>query len=196
MPQSFQKVVESILPDEEKLLSRLHTLNGRDRQGLAEYFGITLPEFDLMVAMPHTEPLAEDLAKLRGLSLVVAQHNEQTDTWHLPFAPQKDEREDQPEINEFSTSSDIRNAAKGDVRSVVIITDQLNTGISELKIALLAGIRGWRVLTIAAIVERTNTTGRARVELQGINIRTAVQIADTPRGLVMERRFPQPSLLV
>ncbi len=49
---------------------------------------------------------------------------------------------------------------------------------------------GWRVLVLGTAVERTNKGGRALLAELGVQVRAATQVADTPSGLVLERRTP------
>ena len=60
----------------------------------------------------------------------------------------------------------------------------------ELEVLLTAARPGWLVPALAAGVARTDALGRARLELQGVRVVTPVMLADTPGGLVFERRYP------
>lgn len=168
MRQSFQNTVTSLLPSEERLLARLRELSKTDVQSILDFFSVNLPEFDVVIGMPTGSVLAEGLANLRGTPLVMAEpHEDGSDLWTLGelFAQ--------------------------DIQTAVIVTNQFDSALNEMKVVVQAAQRGWLVVALAAAVERTNRRGRARIELQGVQVKSVVQLADTPRGLEPERRFPQ-----
>ena len=74
---------------------------------------------------------------------------------------------------------------------VVVLTVQLQDGLPELEAVLQARAAGWRVPLVVTAVERTDQGARARLTAEGVQVRAAVQVAATPRGLVFERRSPE-----
>lgn len=80
---------------------------------------------------------------------------------------------------------------QGSGGKLVIFTSHLQSGVAEEQACLQARQAGWDVPLVAAAVERTNQGARAKLEELGIKVRAAVQIADTPHGLVFERRSPE-----
>lgn len=76
------------------------------------------------------------------------------------------------------------------VGEVVLIASQLLDGHAEKELAAQARAAGWKVLLVATAVERTNKGARALLDELGIPVRAVTQVADTPRGLVFERRTP------
>lgn len=148
-------------------MSRLQNLNEKDIQSISDEFVVGLPEIDAVIGLPGAEGLAQALATLRGLPLIMA-HREETSGW-WSFDTEPAERTQQ----------------------AVIVTEHFTDGLPELEVVVQASKLGYLVEWVACAIERTNEPGRSRLELQGLQILPAVQLADTPRGLVMERRFPQ-----
>lgn len=74
---------------------------------------------------------------------------------------------------------------------LVIISAHLQTGDAEAQLVAQAQAAGWRVLRVAAAVERTNQGARQRLSGQGVRVQAALQLADTPAGLIFERRPPE-----
>ncbi|GGL99986.1 hypothetical protein [Deinococcus aerophilus] len=167
MPSPLLAAVSRLLPSEDRVLTWLRDPRPRERQEVTEQFSVVLREFDVVIGLPDAQPVAHALSRLRGTPMVVAAHNTRTGHWTLP-------------------------PLQGELRSAVIVTHQLRSGLPELEVALLAAAHGCAVHSVAATLERTNDQGRSRLELQDIVVYAAVQLADTPEGLALERRFPQP----
>ncbi len=148
-------------------MSRLQNLNEKDIQSVADEFALGLPEIDAVIGLPGAEGLARALAKLRGLPLIVVHREEESGWWAFDAEPA--ERTQQ----------------------AAIVTEHFTDGLPELEVVVQASKLGYLVQWVACAIERTNEPGRSRLELQGLQILPVVQLADTPRGLVMERRFPQ-----
>lgn len=167
MASSFRSVVSSLLPSEERLLSRLRELSENDLQSIVDYFSVSMREFDVVIGLPGARELAQALAELRGTPLILATRDEESGWWVMDA--------DAAELTQ----------------TAVIVTDHFTDGLPELEIVVQASKLGYLVEAVACAIERTNDRGRSRLELQGLEVGAAVQIADTPTGLVMERRFPQ-----
>ena len=167
MASSFRSMVSSLLSSEERLLSRLRELSEKDLQSIVDYFSVSLREFDVVIGLPGAPELAQALALLRGTPLILATRDEDSGWWVM--------------------DADAAEATQ----TAVIVTDHFTDGLPELEIVVQASKLGYLVEAVACAIERTNDRGRSRLELQGLAVGAAVQIADTPRGLVMERRFPQ-----
>lgn len=176
MARPLLSAIARSLPSETQFENRLRDLSLRDRDAVLTHFGRSLPEFGLVIALPDAEKMGRALARSHGAQVVLAQPsgtgplNGPAQRWSLP-APA---------------------AQTGELHTAVIVTRHLQCGLPELLVALLAARRGWNVRAVAAVVERSNFQGRTRLELQGIAVHAALQIADTPRGLELERRFPHP----
>lgn len=156
----------SLLPSEEALVSRLRALRPEDHRSIVEHLGLSLGEFDVVIAMPQALDLAAHLARSRGTEVVTAERGEESGQWTLlPGAPES-------------------------VQRAVLLTDHFQDGLGELEVVLQAAKQGYLVDAVACAVERTNDRGRSRLELQGLQVRAVAQVADTPRGLVLERRIP------
>ncbi|MFC3833160.1 MULTISPECIES: hypothetical protein [Deinococcus] len=168
MAPSFRSVVSSLLPSEERLMSRLQNLSEKDVLSIVDEFVVGLPEFDAVIGLPGAEDLARSLASLRGVPAVLVTRDTESGWWSFDTEPT--ER----------------------TQHAVIVTEHFTDGLPELEAVVQASKLGYLVQWVACAVERTNEPGRSRLELQGLTILPAVQLADTPRGLVMERRFPQP----
>ncbi|ANE43386.1 hypothetical protein [Deinococcus puniceus] len=166
MALKFREVIATALPSEEGVRARLAGLQAQDWTELAGRFGALLPEFDGIIALPGAQQLAELLAYTRGVVALHAVRHATTGHWTLPQAER----------------------LTGDV---VIVTEHLTDGLAELETMLLCATKGLRVLAVVVAVERTNAAGRIRLELQRVTVLSAVQLADTPVGLVFERRTPQ-----
>lgn len=180
MARPLLSAIARSLPSETQFENRLRDLSLRDRDAVLTHFGRSLPEFGLVIALPDAEKMGRALARSHGAQVVLAQPSNAgpldgsvggtAQRWSLP-APA---------------------AQTGELHTAVIVTRHLQCGLPELLVALLAARRGWSVRAVAAVVERSNFQGRTRLELQGIAVHAALQIADTPRGLELERRFPHP----
>ena len=70
------------------------------------------------------------------------------------------------------------------------IVPQLLEGTEWENVAAELRAAGWKLLLVAAAVERTNKGARTLLGEQDIPVRAVLQVADTPRGLVFERRTP------
>ncbi len=166
MTLKFREVIATALPSEEGVRARLAGLHTRDWAEVAGRFGALLPEFDLVIALPGAQQLAGLLALTRGVPAMNAVQSTTTGHW---------------------TVLDMPGGLTGEV---VLVTEQLTDGLAELEMLLLCASRGLRVIAVVAAVERTNASGRIRIELQDVTVLSAVQLADTPVGLVFERRTP------
>lgn len=166
MALKFREVIATALPSEEGVRARLAGLGARDWAELAGRFGALLPEFDGVIALPGAQQLAESVARTRGVPTVHTARVLTTGHWTLLDAIGSVDAE------------------------VVMVTDQLTDGLAELETMLLCAVKGIRVIAVVAAVERTNAAGRIRLELQDVPVLSAVQLADTPVGLVFERRTP------
>ncbi|PTA68929.1 hypothetical protein [Deinococcus arcticus] len=167
MPAVFRAAIASALPSADGVRARLLDLPGVAVQALAEYFSAHLPEVDVLVALPGAEALAAATASLRGTSLA-------------PFDP----------VRGLHTRPEMRGVRGQPVAA--LLTPELIDGHLELQALLHAEHLGWEVRAVAAAVERTTGPGRARLEFQGVPLLVPVLLADTPGGLVFERRIPQP----
>ncbi|MDV6373437.1 hypothetical protein [Deinococcus arenicola] len=170
-------------PSETHLENRLRDLTARDRAAAVDHFSLVLPEFDVLIALPDAETIGSGLAHLRGTPTVLAPPEvsgvaEACAPEHLPV--------NTPDRWTFTRPG----ALPTNIRTAVIVSQHLKGGLPELLTALLAARQGWTVQAVAVVVERTNNRGRTRLELQGMTVRAALQLADTPRGLELERRIP------
>ncbi|MVN86101.1 hypothetical protein GO986_04915 [Deinococcus sp. HMF7620] len=166
MPDVFRNAIASVLPSAEDMRARLLDLPGAAVQAVAEYFSARLPDVDILVALPGAEALAQAASSLRG-------------TYLVHFDPVRG-------LHDVPPLQDIRG-----VPTAALVTAELSDAHTELQALLSAEHLGWQVRAVAAAVERTNGPARARLELQGVPLLVPVLLADTPRGLVFERRFPQ-----
>lgn len=164
MVATFREMIATTLPSEERLRARLAQMSAGEWDNLAQVFAAALPELDAVLALPGAAELAQSLARARGVTPLDAALPGEVDTW-LPLIPPSGE--------------------------VVLVTDHLQGGGPELEAVALATGHGLRVLAVAAAVERTSAGARSRLELQGVRVYTALQLADTPNGLVFERRAPR-----
>ena len=191
MAQSLLAVITRALPSETQFEDRLRDLSLRDRTAVLDHFNLTLPYFDVVIALPEAERMARVLGRMRGTPVVVALPDPTTLEEGSP-GPSGEQGAEAPDEQPNHWSLPTPDPLPEDLQTAVILTRQLQDGLPELLIALLAAKRGWTVSAVAAVVERTNFKGRTRLELQGMAVQTALQIADTPRGLEVERRFPHP----
>ncbi|MFK7602262.1 hypothetical protein ACI3L1_08635 [Deinococcus sp. SM5_A1] len=191
MARPLLAVLTRALPSETLFEDRLSDLSLRDRTAVLDHLDLLMPDFDLVIALPDAEKMARGLARMRGTPIIVAQPDGtlSAETEHKQFNGESADLPDE-EVNHWSLPTP--DPLPGDIRTAVILTRQLQDGLPELLVALLAAKRGWTVRAVAAVVERTNFRGRTRLELQGMAVHAALQIADTPRGLEPERRFPNP----
>lgn len=165
MIDGFIKVVEHALPSEEQLKLCLLQQTAQDWQPLADVFTAKLPEFDGILTLPSSAPLAELIATARGVPLVVAQYTETDNSWALPHMRRLN--------GEF-----------------IILTDHLQDGFIEVQLLVNALEEGLSISSVCAVIERTNLGARKRLKALGTQVRAVVQVADTPLGLVFERRSP------
>ncbi|MEF2279873.1 hypothetical protein V3W47_16390 [Deinococcus sp. YIM 134068] len=164
MVASFRQEIAAVLPSEERLRLRLVELPERQWVALAGVFAAGLPELDAVVTLPGAVPLARALAQARGLPLLEAHLPGDVNAW-LPTIPPSGE--------------------------VVLVTEHLAGGAPELEAVAHVTAHGLRVVAVAAAVERTSAGARSRLETQGVRVYAALQLADTPGGLVFERRAPR-----
>ncbi|MFC4637159.1 hypothetical protein [Deinococcus hohokamensis] len=138
-------------------------------QDVAEELNLLLPECGLLIGLPGSDHLLHAVASLRGVPSIQAHLHEVTGHWTLPH---------------------LTACGLPDGERAVILTAELGSGERELEVLLVAARRGLEVPVVAAAVEHTNAGGRARIELQGVILHAAVQVADTPKGPRLERRIP------
>ncbi|MFD2609265.1 hypothetical protein ACFSR9_07415 [Deinococcus taklimakanensis] len=169
MTLEFRATIASLMLYEERLNLRLASLTLKDVRELADWASRALPEVDGLICLPHASALGTALGQLRGLPVVTAEFNTETGMLTLP-----------PE--------DRRDRFLG--RDLGLVTTHLQGGLPELELCLRSVLPDLRVTQVITAVERTNAGGRARLELQGVQVHAALLLADTPRGLVFERRFP------
>lgn len=161
MTLALRTAVAATLPSEERLDLQLAALPAHDWAEVAALFARDLPELEAVLALPGAEPLAHALGRLRGLTVLEVRGG------RLP------ERPGGPVLGD-----------------AVIVTRQLTDGLAELEVLLRAEAAALRVRAVAVGVERTNGSGRTRLELQGLRVLSAVALADTPEGLKFEQRVP------
>lgn len=186
MAKTLLAAIAKVLPSETQFEDRLRDLSLRDRDAVLDHFNLILPDFDVVIALPDAEKMARALARLRGTPVVLAQPEVTALAGLDPAAPAN--RGSDEHTNHWSLPTPA--PLPEDLQTAVVVTRHLQCGLPELLIALLAAKRGWTVRAVAAVVERSNFQGRTRLELQGMAVHAALQIADTPRGLELERRFP------
>lgn len=158
----FHNQIVQVLPDAVAVQGLLETMTGQGWQPLAEVYAATLPEADLLVALPGAELLAGEVARMRGIPLLLAHQ--------LPAA----------ELESVAPTA----------REALMITAHLQDGTAERKAAQQLEQLGLEVVAVAAAVERTNMGARRDLNDLGIRVLAAVQLADTPDGLILERRAP------
>ncbi|GAA0504992.1 hypothetical protein [Deinococcus depolymerans] len=175
MTDQFRTLIARALPSPERVQESLRQLSPLELQAAADFFSVTLPEFDVAVALPGAQGLAQAAAELRGAFLVTAGRTA-AGRWEL-FAP------------DLAGITRELGAGRRPARAA-LFTPQLKSGLKELEVLLTVARPGWLVPALAAGVARTDALGRARLELQGVRVVTPVMLADTPTGLVFERRYP------
>ncbi|WP_189066243.1 hypothetical protein [Deinococcus seoulensis] len=176
MTEVFRAAIARALPSPEQVGESLAHLSARDVQDAADYFSAVLPDFDVALVLPGAEALAGAVADLRGAFVVHAERH-----------PSGFMRLGAP--NWADVQRELR--AQSRPARAALFTPQLRGGLDELEVLLAATHQGWTVQGVAAGVAHTNDAGRVRMELQGVPVVTPVMLADTPTGLVFERRFPQ-----
>ena len=163
MTLAFREALTPLLPvPEDTLRSHLQQMNAQDWAPLAEVFAARLPEFDAVIALPGTEVLGEQVAQMRGVPLLRA-----------------DLSAGQPHWQDMTVTGE-----------ALLLTAHLESGETELAAMQQAQAQGLSVPVLAAAVERTSLGGRQRLTQAGTVIRAALQLADTPDGLNLERRAP------
>ncbi|UQN04885.1 hypothetical protein [Deinococcus sp. QL22] len=162
----FQNVIAAALRSEDTLAARLARLELQDWAGVADRFSALLPEFAAVIALPSAAHLASLLSEARGVPTLNATPDAQSGHWTL-----------------LNLDPDVTGDA-------ILVTEQLAEGITELEVLLLAVSRQLNVIAVVTGVERTPAGGRSRLELQGVTVWSAVQLAQTPNGWVLERRLP------
>lgn len=85
---------------------------------------------------------------------------------------------------------DLTAGLTGKAGELVIFAAHLLDGQAEQQVVQQAAAAGWKVLLVATAVERTNKGARALLADSDIPVRAVTQVADTPTGLVFERRTP------
>lgn len=74
---------------------------------------------------------------------------------------------------------------------IIVLSAHLKDGEAEEKAMRALAQQGWRVLLVVTALEQTTRGARPRLAEQGVPVRAALQVAETPRGLVFERRSPE-----
>lgn len=72
---------------------------------------------------------------------------------------------------------------------VLVITAHLLGGEAEIR--TINQLAPARAVAVVAAVERTNMGARSLLGERGVKVLAALQLADTPAGLIVERRSPQ-----
>ena len=163
MIAAFRNALLSLLPaSEDVLLRHLSTLQDSDWTPLAELFAARLPEFDAVIAMPDAHSMAQQVAHMRGVPLLDVQASE----------------------------SGIQLQTGGVGGEALLLTAHLKAGDAEAEATAQAKAQGLQVTVVGAAVERTSLGGRNRLTPHGVTVRAAMQVADTPDGLNIERRAP------
>lgn len=171
MLAAFHEATASLLPTDEDTLQRyLRGLAPQAWLPLAELFAARLPEFDAVIALPGDALVAEQVSRLRGAALLRAAPG--PGGWTLQ-GPRGEAVED---------------LGAGEA---VLLTEHLVNGVTEAAIIEEAQRRGLRVLLVGTAIERTSLGARARLWELGVTVQTALQLADTPWGLIQERRQPE-----
>lgn len=161
MTLALRDAVNAALPDEQRLQRALAELSPAEWDDLAAVVASQLPEVDVVIAFPDEHPLAWGLGQLRGLPVLGAD-----------LQPGK-------------------GSARGPLSGEgVLVSEQLGDGLAEIEIIMRAEAHGLNVPLVVTPIERTNMGGRSRLELQTVQVKAVIQLADTPNGLVAERRTP------
>lgn len=164
MLAAFHKATASLLPTDEGTLQRyLRGLAPQAWLPLAELFAARLPEFSAVIALPGDALVAEQLSRLRGVALLRAQ----------------------PGPTGWTVQGEAPSGGEA-----VLLTEHLIDGATEAAVIEQARRLGLRVVLVATAVERTSLGARSRLRALGVAVQTALQIADTPWGLIQERRQP------
>ncbi|AAF11306.1 hypothetical protein [Deinococcus radiodurans] len=163
MMLAFREALTALLPaPEDTLRLHLQQMTAQDWAPLADLFAARLPEFDAVVALPGAETLGEQVAQMRGVPLLHA-------GTRALSGPQG------------------ASAVQGEA---LLLTPQLGSGDAELAALQQARDQGLNVTVLGTAVERTSLGGRQRLTQLGVTVRAALQLADTPEGLNLERRTP------
>lgn len=173
MQNPFRHSISDMLPNAQAVQARLSALSNRDRLTVADYLSVHLPDVDVLIATPGAVGLAQNLGILRGIPTVTA--TSLAGHWTLVGPALHQPRDIQPMWGPVSAA---------------VITVELLSGQAELAAAVLGAQKGWKVAAVAAAVARTDAAGHVRLALQELPVITPVQLADTPRGLIFERRTP------
>lgn len=173
MIEGFRTAIAHALPSAQSVQARLNHLTRQELLEVAEYFTVKLPDVDVLIALPGAEDLTRVLKALRGLPFVRA-------------TPGADGR-DRLQGSALQTPGEIQPGRHG-VQAALVSLD-VTDGLPELRAMHLAAHQGWRVGAVAAAVIRTDAPGHVRLSLQGVPLLSPVVLADTPSGLVFERRF-------
>lgn len=158
MIAEFRNTVSAKLSSADVLEKQLQTMTARDWGAIADIFAARFPEFDVVVAMPDTQVLADSVAKQRGVPLLMVSPEGQL------LNPEK---------------------LTGDT---VLLTTHLRDGQAERSACEQANQQGLKLDLLGAAIERTNLGARDLLEAIHVRVRAVVQLADTTNGLVFERR--------
>ena len=164
MMLAFREALTALLPaPEDTLRLHLQQMTAQDWAPLADLFAARLPEFDAVVALPGAETLGEQVAQMRGVPLLRAG------------------------AGALSGPAGAGGQGEGEA---LLLTPQLGTGDAELAALQQARDQRLNITVLGTAVERTSLGGRQRLTQLGITVRAALQLADTPEGLNLERRTP------
>ncbi|MFC4455547.1 hypothetical protein [Deinococcus sonorensis] len=148
---------------DEKRLEGLHSQDNAFWAELAAQLAPQLPPAEILLVLPGGEPLAGALAAHLKLPFQVLHHaSGAPDHWVLPDAP----------LPSFG----------------LLVTTYLTTGVPEMELSVLAQRAGCELRTVVCAVERSTAGGRHRLLQLGVNTLAGQRIAETPRGLILERR--------
>lgn len=158
MTAALPSLVTLLPAGEDTVTTHLQALTPADWQPVAELFDARLPHFDAVITLPDSRELAEQVAQLRGVPLLLARAD------HLTGP-----------------------AVSGEA---VLLTLHLGSSEPIMQAIAAAQARGLSIGIVGAATERTNLSARQHLAQRGVIVRAALQLADTPRGLQIERRNP------
>lgn len=162
----FQDAIAVALPAEGTLQARLVTLDTHEWAGVADHFSALLPEFGAVIALPSAAPLALLLSQARGVPTLKATPEAHSGHWTL--------------LGPVQAVTD----------NTILVTEQLAEGVAEMEVLLLATAQPLNVIAVVAGIEFTPAGGRSQLEMQGVAVWSAVQLAQAPTGWILERRLP------
>lgn len=162
MIAAFRKAITAALPAETNLETYLAGMQPQDWTPVAELFAAKLPEFDLVICTQNDLDLARPVAQARGVPVLTTLQDERgRPTLTVPA---------------------------GVSGEALLLVKHLQDGQLEADIVAQAKQAGLSVPLVGAAIERTTQGARTQLEAQGVSVRAVLQLADTPDGLVFERR--------